>query len=200
MNFVLHQSKTGKMGNLIMSKVYLAGHCLTKGSQMQRAIEKTDLQEANADLQFYVPQENKEINDKATAIQEGLAERIVRHDTDAILWSDTVVIEPLPEALGTHVELGQLKGMADVARLWKNSTESHSDPLKLISEFGMAMNKILNRKVYPHYEDIRRVDGITESSDRRSLGINQYVYGVCLDLTDGKGFYEWDEIKKELSP
>ena len=24
------------------------------------------------------------------------------------------------------------------------------------------------------------------------------VYGVCLDLTDGKGFYEWDEILDEL--
>ena len=39
---------------------------------------------------------------------------------------------------------------------------------------------------------------IPEKGDRRSFGVNQYVYGVCLDLTDGKGFYEWDEIMEEL--
>ncbi|MCS5736873.1 hypothetical protein, partial [Herbiconiux daphne] len=175
-----------------------------KGSQMQRTFEKNDLQEANSSIQFYVPQENKEINDKATANPEGLAERIVRHDTDAILWSDTVVIEPLPEALGTHVELGQLKGMKDVAKILKSIfDESESfDAMgrndAIITQVKRLTNDILRKRVYPHYEDIRRVPGISESDDRRSLGINQYVYGVCLDLTDGRGFYDWEEIKKEL--
>lgn len=181
-----------------MSKVYLAGHCLTRGSQMQREAEKMDILAVAPDAQFYVPQENKEINDKATANPNGLAERIVRHDTDAICWSDTVIIEPLPEALGTHVELGQIKGMLDVARLWKKLSGEHLDPIKLALAFNAEMEKVLNRKVYPHYEDIRRVDGITESGDRRSLGINQYVYGVCLDVSGGKGFYSWDEVKKDV--
>ncbi|MFW3388599.1 UNVERIFIED_CONTAM: hypothetical protein RF648_21680, partial [Kocuria sp. CPCC 205274] len=175
-----------------------------RGSQMQRAIEKADLQEANSSIQFYVPQENKEINDKATANPEGLAERIVRHDTDAILWSDTVVIEPLPEALGTHVELGQLKGMKDVATILKSildeseSVDGTSRTEFITTQVRRLTNDILGKRIYPHYEDIRRVPGIVESDDRRSLGINQYVYGVCLDLTDGKGFYDWEEIKEEL--
>lgn len=60
------------------------------------------------------------------------------------------------------------------------------------------VGQIKNQKIYPHYEDVRRFKGVTESEDRRSLGINQYVYGVCLDVSDGKGFYEWDEILDEL--
>ena len=178
-----------------MNKVYTAGHCLTRGSQMQRMAEKEDLSRVNSRIEFYNPMENKEINDKATAKQEGLAERIVKHDTDAINWSDTVIIEPLAEACGTMVELGQIKGMRDVAnqvlQVTENEELTNEDKLRLISEITMRHH---NRKVFPHFEDIRRVPGITESEDRRSLGINQYVYGVCLDLTDGVGFYEWDEI------
>ncbi|MGL5015454.1 MAG: hypothetical protein ACRC6V_14395 [Bacteroidales bacterium] len=178
-----------------MNKVYCAGHMLTRGSQMQRMAEKEDLARANPRLEFYIPQENKEINDKANAKQEGLAERIVRHDTDAINWSDTVIIEPLAEACGTMVELGQIKGMRDVAnqvlQIIENEELDSEDKLRLIQA---AASKHSLRKVYPHFEDIRRVAGITESEDRRSLGINQYVYGVCLDLTNGVGFYEWDEI------
>ena len=82
-----------------MNKVYCAGHCLTRGSQMQRMAEKEDLARVNSRIEFYNPMENKEINDKATAKQEGLAERIVKHDTDAINWSDTVIIEPLADCL-----------------------------------------------------------------------------------------------------
>ncbi|MCS5736799.1 hypothetical protein, partial [Herbiconiux daphne] len=68
----------------------------------------------------------------------------------------------------------------------------------VLTQVRRLTNDILGKRVYPHYEDIRRVPGIVESDDRRSLGINQYVYGVCLDLTDGKGFYDWEEIKEEL--
>ncbi|MGL5015025.1 MAG: hypothetical protein ACRC6V_12155 [Bacteroidales bacterium] len=181
-----------------MNRVYTAGHCLTRGSQLQRMLEKEDLVKVNPDIQFYNPMENKEINDKATAKPEGLAERIIKADTDAILWSDTVIIEPLSEACGTMVELGQLKGMRDTAkqvmRILDNPEIDDQYALCLIEE---AMSEHIERKVYPHFEDIRRVPGITEKEDRRSLGINQYVYGVCLELSDGKGFYEWDEILKE---
>ena len=184
-----------------MNRVYTAGHCLTRGTQMQRAIEKEELIQANPGLQFYNPMENKSINDKKANMHDtGLAERIVRADTDAIMWSDSVVIEPLPEACGTMVELGQLKGMKDVAeqvlRILADDELSNDEALAIISE---EMDKHVQRKVYPHYEDIRRVEGITESGDRRSLGVNQYVYGVCLDLSDGKGFYSWNEILEEFS-
>lgn len=182
-----------------MNRTYLAGHCLTRGSQLQRFIEKSELSEANPTLQFYNPMENKSINDKKANMHDtGLAERIVRADTDAITWSDTVVIEPLPEACGTMVELGQIKGMRDVSeqilRVLEDPELDDSDMIDLVNQIA---NSHYTRKVYPHYEDIRRVDGITEEGDRRSLGINQYVYGVCLDLSNGKGFYSWDEILEE---
>lgn len=180
-------------------KVYNAGHCLTRGSQMQRQIEKEELLAVADDLLFYDPKDNKEINDKATAVQEGLAERIVKHDTNAIFWSDTVVIEPLPEALGTHVELGQLKGIRDTSIEVINIINNASTVDAAIVAVAAFCSKQVERVVYPHYEDIRRFKGANESEDRRSWGINQYAYGVCLDLTNGKGLYEWDEILKEVS-
>ncbi|UIW10574.1 nucleoside 2-deoxyribosyltransferase [Aeromonas phage BUCT695] len=181
-------------------KIYLGGHCLTRGSQYQRKMEKADIDAVRNGVEWYNPQDNKEINDKANLDNnEGLAEKIVRHDTDAIFWSDTVVIEPLPEALGTHVELGQIKGMRDVAnKALDIIARSEGDHTAAIAEIIQMCEKQVNRKVYPHYEDIRRFKGVNESEDRRSLGINQYVYGVCLELSDGKGFYEWSEVLDDI--
>ncbi|MGL5016259.1 MAG: hypothetical protein ACRC6V_18570 [Bacteroidales bacterium] len=186
------------IGGSRMNRVYCAGHMLNRGSQMQRAAEKVELAAVNPTLEFYVPQENKEINNKTTAKQEGLAERIVKHDTDAIMWSDTVVIEPLAEACGTMVELGQLKGMKDAAeQVLRIMGDGELNESEVLYHIQRAMQQHIDRKVYPHFEDFRRVPGITESEDRRSLGINQYVYGVCLDLTDGVGIYEWPDILNE---
>lgn len=184
-----------------MTRLYVAGHMLTRGAQLQRMHERYELEVANPELQFYVPQENKAINDKkANSKDNKLAEKIVKQDTDALFWADTVVIEPLPEACGTMVELGQIKGMKDVAeQVLRILDDNDLSPAEAVEVLYGEMLQHQNRKVYPHFEDIRRVDGITETGDRRSLGINQYVYGVCLDLTDGEGFYEWDNIVSNLS-
>lgn len=182
-----------------MTKVYLAGDMLPKGSQLLRALERDQIKEIGLDL--YVPQDNKEINDKANAVQEGLAERIVRHDTDAIKESDVVVIEPQPFALGTLTELGQIHGMKMLAKmildLAVNESGEMSTP-EVLNHIIQLAEKVDNQKVFPHFQDIRRVKGATETEDRRSWSINQYVYGVCLDLTDGKGLYEWEEVLEEL--
>ncbi|WP_033829027.1 nucleoside 2-deoxyribosyltransferase [Bacillus andreraoultii] len=180
------------------NKTYIAGDMLTKASQLLRAKEKEDIERIG--LPFYNPQDNKEINDKANLDNnDGLAEKIVKADTDAIYSSDIIVIEPQPFALGTHVELGQIKGRKDLAKeileLLENEDLSPEETGELLYE---KVSKAVNQKIYPHYEDARRFKGAVEAEDRRALGINQYVYGVCLDLTDGKGFYEWDEILDEL--
>lgn len=181
----------------IMKKVYIAGDMLTKGSQMLRAQEREQIKDIG--LPFYNPMDNKEINDKANLDNnEGLAEKIVRQDTDAIKESDVIIIEPQPFAMGTMTELGQIKGMKDMAKMILELAEEGNNPLVMLGEILQLAEKVHNQKVLPHYEDIRRFAGVTESGDRRSLGINQYVYGVCLDLTGGKGFYEWDEILEEL--
>lgn len=177
-------------------KVYLAGDMLTKASQLLREQEKQELQ--NVGVPLYVPQDNKEINDKENANPEGLAERIVRQDTEAIYESDVLIIEPQPYAMGTMVELGQVKGRKDMANEIQSLSEEYEDDEQFRLNVEHLIEEVRNQKVYPHYEDVRRFAGATESEDRRSLGINQYVYGVCLDLTDGIGFYEWGDIIDDL--
>ncbi|MDW5598946.1 hypothetical protein VSS74_31595, partial [Conexibacter stalactiti] len=93
---------------------------------------------------------------------------------------------------------GQIKGMKDVAGLIRDAMLSAPTAVKACIAASDIIHHILNQRVYPHYEDIRRFAGATESEDRRSWGINQYVYGVCLDLTGGKGLYSWDEVKNEI--
>lgn len=182
-----------------MAKVYLAGDMLNRGAQMQRADER-DFLKANGH-ELYNPMDNKDINDKANAVQEGLAERIVKQDTDAIKWSDTVVIEPLTHAVGTCIELGQIKGMRDLALeidALLPKTGWNYIPAQLVESLQEVVNRHLNRKVYPHYEDVRRLNEAPQQGDRREFGMHQYIYGVCLDLTEGKGVYSWDEIKDAL--
>jgi hypothetical protein len=171
---------------------------LTVASQMLRAKEREDIEQIG--LPFYNPMDNNEINDKKNLDNnDGLAEKIVKQDSDAIYNSDIIVIEPQPFALGTHVELGQIKGRKDLAEeVLRIYNDESLDDLEALEEIRQIALKAKNQKVFPHYEDIRRFKGVVEKEDRRSLGINQYVYGVCLDLTDGKGFYEWDEILDEL--
>lgn len=178
--------------------VYIAGDMLKVGAQMLRAKERDDIKALG--LPFYNPADNREINDKANLDNnDSLAEKIVRHDTDGIRNAETLIIEPTNDACGTMVELGQVKGMKDIARDIKeifNNDELFDD--EVLAEIYNIITPILNQKVYPHYEDIRRFAGVSENEDRRSWGVNQYVYGVCLDLTNGKGFYEWEEILEEL--
>lgn len=178
-----------------MRKVYIAGHMLTRGSQMQRAEEREMVEKLGH--QLYNPMDNKEINDKAAlAGHDKLAERIVKQDTDAIFWADTVLIEPLAEANGTLVELGQIKGMKDLAK--KLLDLPARNEIEFADMAHELLKRILDQKVVAHFEDIRRVEGITETGDRRSLGINQYVYGTVLDLTEGKGFTEFKDLPEAL--
>ena len=188
-----------------MKTIYLAGDMLKKGSILLREQEAKELRELGHKI--YSPIEDKSRNDKTNQTEEsnnGLAERIVRNDTRGILNSDIIVIEPHENALGTMVELGQIKGYKDCARELKSILDkivkSECDDSQAINRLAMELHFLIkkyDKKVYPHLEDIRRTN-IPETGDRRSWSINQYVYGVCLDLTEGKGLYEWEEILEEL--
>ena len=188
-----------------MKTIYLAGDMLKKGSILLREQEAKELRELGHKI--YSPIEDKSINDKTNQTEEsnnGLAERIVRNDTRGILNSDIIVIEPHENALGTMVELGQIKGYKDCARELKSILDrvvnSECDDSQAVNRLAMELHFLIkkyDKKVYPHLEDIRRTN-IPETGDRRSWSINQYVYGVCLDLTEGKGLYEWEEILEEL--
>ena len=182
------------------TKTYLAGDLLSEGARMRRAWEAEQLRKAGANL--HVPHEDKSINDKANAVQEGLAERIVANDTKGIIDSDVIVIDAHENGKGTLVELGQIKGMRDMADIVlssvldvTNGVLSERDALDLIQA---DVESVLEKKVYAHNTDIRRANDKPQAGDRREYGPNQYVYGTVLDLTYGKGFYDWDEIIEEV--
>ena len=180
-----------------VKSLYIGGHMLNIGSQMQRAMEREKAQDIGVPL--YNPMDNKDINDKqANKNDTGLAERIVFADTNAILYSDVIMIEPDVSALGTVTELGQVymfNMLHDIITDITNDTNlSYEEKVELINEYFTEHPRKL---VLPHMQDVRRHDA-PEVGDRRSWGCNAYVYGVVLDLTDGKGFYEYDEIWETL--
>ena len=50
-------------------------------------------------------------------------------------------------------------------------------------------------KIYVQCTDIRQGTGhIPDEQDRMEFSINQYVYGVIMDITDGRGIQTFDEI------
>ena len=54
-------------------------------------------------------------------------------------------------------------------------------------------------KIYVQCTDIRQGTGhISNEQDRAEFSINQYVYGVIMDVTDGRGIQTFDEICEEL--
>ena len=180
--------------------IYVAGDLLSEGAKMRRTWEAEQLRKAGANL--HVPHEDKSINDKANAVQEGLAERIVANDTKGIIDSDVIVIDAHENGKGTLVELGQIKGMKDMAETVlhtilgvSNGVLSERDALDMIQA---DVESVLEKKVYAHNTDIRRANSSSQAGDRREYGPNQYVYGTVLDLTDGVGFYDWDEIIEEV--
>lgn len=181
--------------------LYLAGDLLSEGARMRRAWEADKLRSAGATL--HVPHEDKSINDKANAVQEGLAERIVANDTQGIIDSDVIVIDAHENGKGTLVELGQIKGMKDMAETVlqmvlgvSNGVLSERAALDMIQAEAESM---LEKKVYAHNTDIRRANDKPQAGDRREYGPNQYVYGTVLELTDNHGFYTWEEILKGVS-
>ena len=182
--------------------IYVAGDLLSEGAKMRRAWEAEQLRSTGATL--HVPHEDASINDKANAVQEGLAERIVANDTQGIIDSDVIVIDAHENGKGTLVELGQIKGMRDMAKMVSDvisdnysmfDDDCDENTVRAIEEL---VEEVVNKKVFAHNTDIRRANSHPQSGDRREYGPNQYVYGTVLDLTYGKGFYDWDEIIEEV--
>lgn len=180
---------------------YIAGDIMTRGSQLQRAEERAKLEAAG--ITVYNPQDNEDINDKSKL---PLAERIVSEDIKRLFAATDIVIEPQPHAQGTLVELGIIYGMKALAStmklqrdlFWENEDLDFDETLDAIDEIdSMIIDGVLAQKVYPHNSDIRRTDS-PETGDRRSFSVNQFVYGVVLALTNGKGFYDFDEVVEQI--
>ncbi|MBF7019642.1 nucleoside 2-deoxyribosyltransferase [Staphylococcus sp. 18_1_E_LY] len=150
--------------------IYLAGDMLSHGQQLRRAYEKSAFK--RLDYEVYNPQDDKSINDKSSADQQGLAERIVTNDTSGIEQADIIVLDYLPHAQGTICELGYIQ------KLKREKPEL---------------------KVYVHCTDMRQGTGhIPDEQDRAEFSINQYVYGVILEVTEGRGVQDFEGIRQTL--
>ncbi|PTG88740.1 hypothetical protein BU645_09900 [Staphylococcus chromogenes] len=161
-----------------MKQVYLGGGMLDLGDQMRREYEKAELTKLG--YKVYAPQDDKDINDKDNANQDNLAERIVLNDTLGMQSSQILIFDYLPHNQGTICEMGFVQYMLkDLSRL---STSIHAIP-----------------KVYVQCTDVRQGTGhISKEQDRQEFSINQYVYGVILEITEGRGIQTFDEILEDL--
>lgn len=150
--------------------IYIAGDMLSHGQQLRRAYEKSAFKQLGYEV--YNPQDDKSINDKSSADQQGLAERIVLNDTRGIENADIIVLDYLTHAQGTICELGYIQ------KLKRNKPEL---------------------EVYVHCTDVRQGTGhIPTEQDRAEFSINQYVYGVILEVTEGRGMQDFEEIRQAL--
>ena len=84
--------------------IYLGGDMLSIGQQMRREWEKQELQRLG--FKVYAPHDDKDINDKANAEQDKLAERIVFNDTLGMETSDVMIFDYLPLHKGQFAKWG----------------------------------------------------------------------------------------------
>ncbi|URG13519.1 putative nucleoside 2-deoxyribosyltransferase [Staphylococcus phage CUB-EPI_14] len=151
---------------------------LSEGQQLRRTYEKEKIEALG--FKVYNPSDDESINDKKNAKQDGLAERIVENDTRGISESHILVFDYLPHAQGTLTELGYVQA--------------------ILREMKRGVYKVYNPPlVFVQCTDIRQGNGhIPTESDRFEFSINQYVYGVILEVTEGRGIQSFDEILEML--
>src|SRR5699024_11661356 len=105
-----------------------------------------------------------------------------------------IVIDAQENSNRTLVELGQIKGMRDMANIVGSIFDEYDDALaddsisfrlgELIGDVERAIESVLEKKIYAHNTDIRRANSQPQAGDRREYAPNQYVYGTVLELTE----------------
>lgn len=199
------------MVNEIKEKVcYLGGHILSQGMVEYRDKQHSEV-EGIIGVTPYSPHQDKSINDKSNAVQEGLAERILKNDFKAMQESDVFVFDVLNEGLGTIAELGIVLGMKHQAqetiKELEHLSEIHmldiegnlTDTFEILQELIEDQQKILDKPVFCYCSDIRQGHGKPYNDpDRAEFSTNQFIYGCVLSLTNGEGFISWEEVKERL--
>lgn len=191
------------MVNEIKDKVcYLGGHILNQAMVDYRQKQHDEV-EGIIGVTPYSPINDKSINDKSNAVQEGLAERILKNDFRAMQESDIFVFDVLNEGIGTIAELSIVLGMKHQADRTLALIESqlHYDHPEYdnVHQIASESKKILEKPVLIYCSDIRQGNGKPYyDPDRAEFSTNQFVYGMILSLTNGKGFMSWEEVKEEL--
>lgn len=190
--------------------VYLGGHILNEAMVDYRQNQHEEVEDIEG-ITPYSPHNDKSINDKANAIQQGLAERILKNDFAAMNESDIFVFDVLNEGIGTISELSivlgmkkqahdtliRLEEMADIHYI--NVEGNVTDKYRIIQDEIKKRERILNKPVLCYCSDIRQGHGKPYNDpDRAEFSTNQFVYGAVLELTHGEGFISWEEVKKRL--
>ncbi|WP_422404520.1 MULTISPECIES: hypothetical protein [Bacteria] len=182
--------------------VYNGGAMLSQGLVEYRSKQTKQMNDIDG-IRAYNPADDTSINDKSNAEQTGLAERILANDFKAMQESDVFVFDVLNEGLGTIAEMGIVLGM-------KHQAQKVVDELKEIELSEGYLNDeedalrdqqfaILNKPVLCYCSDIRQGNGhIPDHPDRFEYSTNQFLYGVCLELTNGEGFISWYEVLERL--
>ena len=114
-------------------QVYNGGHILNEAMVEYRNKQANQINGING-VKCYNVLDDKSINDKSNAVQEGLAERILNNDFKAMQESDVFVFDILNEGLGTQAELAIVLGMKQQAQETKKQLEEQADIL-MFDEF-----------------------------------------------------------------
>jgi len=201
--------------------VYMGGHLLNQAMVEFREKQHREVEEIEG-VKPYSPHQDKSINDKSNTKQEGLAERILNNDFKAMQQSDIFVFDILNEGLGTMSELSIVMGMKHQAKkvldmLTENnfiSKDYNSLELGCLQDYDTCYRELsytekelfdealitYQKPVLVYCSDIRQGHGKPYNDpDRAEFSTNQFIYGVILELTNGKGFISWDEVISELA-
>lgn len=199
------------MVNLIKElQVYNGGHILNDAMVEYRNKQAEQINSIIG-VKCYNVLDDKSINDKANAKQEKLAERILNNDFKAMQNSDVFVFDILNEGLGTIAELGILLGIKHQAQETINKLDETADIVRCdfdgnetdeydtLQDEIKELEKIVNKPVLIYCSDIRQGHGKPYNDpDRAEFSTNQFIYGMILSLTNGKGFISWEEVLNEL--
>ncbi len=186
-------------------QVYLGGDILSAGSYLLRDIQRDEINKING-VTCYSPKDDASINDKANAVQEGLAERILHNDYYAMYNSDVYTFDVENTAVGTVCEIGIILGMKRHAQKVIDSAIETAvgigcelEDIMKDEEFVRESLEIVNRPVLCYCSDLRQGHGKPYlNPDRAEYSINQFVLGAALELTDGEGLISWQEVLKRL--
>ena len=184
---------------------YLGGDIMSFGSNLARQYEYDKFNELGLDVDVYSPVQNKSINDKNAVTEEEnnhLAEKITEADIERLWNSDFVVMCPEQSAIGSLCETGCLFGWKYMAGklldlLRKAMLDTDCDYELICNELERELHRILDKKDYFHYFDIRDTR-LNEKGWRRSFSINQLLYGMILYTAANGDIESFDEILGHL--
>lgn len=184
-------------------QVYLGGDILSAGANLLRDIQRDEINSISG-IKCYSPLDDESINDKANAVQEGLAERILQNDYYAMYNSDVYTFDVENTAVGTVNEIGIILGM-------KRQAEEVLKRLDKVKEKYGSLNQedeglynfnktLVDRPVFCYCSDLRQGHGKPYlDPDRAEYSINQFLLGSVLALTNGEGLISWKEVKERLA-